>query len=204
MTAFQTEYDRYLSLYMQMHSEDPNVFVGKSTAKHSKDIKELIKLTGAVSLIDYGCGKGRQYTEHRLHEEWGVPQPYLYDPAYSPYNKLPECDRTFDGVICTDVLEHVPEDGLDYVLDDLFTLADKFVFINVSTRPAGRKLPNGENAHCTVKPHSWWENIIEGFYMQANAMLGGNLHLHLESHGRKGVNLSVYVNGKGEYRLNYR
>ena len=38
------------------------------------------------------------------------------------------------------------------VLRDMFSYAKSLILINVACFPAAAKLPNGENAHCTLKP----------------------------------------------------
>jgi hypothetical protein len=63
-------------------------------------------------------------------------------------------------VICTDVLEHCPEEDIAWILDELFAFARKFVYANVACFPARKQLPSGGNAHCTVKPVKWWEEQI--------------------------------------------
>jgi hypothetical protein len=68
--------------------------------------------------------------------------------------------NSFDGVISTDVLEHCPEDDLPWIVQELFDLADKFVFASIAGYPARKKLPDGENAHCTVRPLSWWTQLF--------------------------------------------
>ncbi len=78
-----------------------------------------------------------------------------YDPGYAPFSELPEGD--FDGVICTDVLEHCAEEDMGWILDELFGFARKFVFANVACFPARKTLPSGGNAHCTIKPAKWWD-----------------------------------------------
>jgi len=35
------------------------------------------------------------------------------------------------------------------------------VFASVACYPAKTTLPNGENAHCTVRPLDWWRQIFE-------------------------------------------
>jgi hypothetical protein len=82
-----------------------------------------------------------------------------YDPSYPPYSKRP--DETFDAVICTDVLEHCPEDDLEWIIADLFGFARKLVFAVAACYPALTHLPNGENAHCTVRPASWWHSKFQ-------------------------------------------
>ena len=54
-----------------------------------------------------------------------------------------------------------PQGDIKWIVDEIFSLAKKFVFINVSCYPAERLLPNGENAHCTVRPGVWWEKILQ-------------------------------------------
>ena len=149
--------DIYEEQYAILHSEGK--FPGKHPKTHTSKIRMMIDNTQSTRLLDYGCGKGKCYDgDNPVHKEWGVDKPKLYDPYYAPYALKPE--GTFHGVICTDVLEHVPEKDVDDVLGDIFQYAERFVFLSISTTPARKKLPNGENAHCTVKPESWWTEII--------------------------------------------
>ena len=34
------------------------------------------------------------------------------------------------------------------------------MFANVACYPAMKHLPNGENAHCTVRPADWWQEQL--------------------------------------------
>ena len=63
----------------------------------------------------------------------------------------------FDGVISTDVLEHCPAEDIPWIIDEIFSFADEFVYLNVACYPAKKLLPNGENAHCTIEPPEWWK-----------------------------------------------
>jgi hypothetical protein len=82
----------------------------------------------------------------------------LFDPAYEPYEKLPT--GTFDGVLCTDVLEHCPEEDIDWIIEELFGFAEKLVFCTIACYPARKRLPSGENAHVTLKNPGWWIDRI--------------------------------------------
>lgn len=147
-------------LNRQMHQNEVT-FAGYSLLQHVDDISELVKAHQAKSLLDYGCGKGKQYLVDEAHKAWGGLRPHLYDPYYFPYSATPY--GRYDGVICTDVLEHVPEEGIDAVLGDLALYADKFVFLAICTREAKKCLPDGRNAHLTVKPQEWWMERIKPF-----------------------------------------
>jgi len=80
--------------------------------------------------------------------------PSLYDPAVEQYSVLPE--GTFDAVICTDVLEHIEEEDVADVIQEIYSKANKFVYLGISNEPASSYLPDGRNAHVTQKSLDWW------------------------------------------------
>ncbi len=171
---------RYLSeQYRLLHARgDPRIgiathqmFSGHSLFNWVARIRALIITTKSTTLLDYGSGKGQQYdpldppSRERLGgadsvlDYWGVEEVRCYDPNYEPYSKLPT-DR-FDGVICTDVLEHCPEEDVGWILEEIFGYARRFVFAVVACYPANKKLPDGSNAHCTIRPTQWWRAQVE-------------------------------------------
>jgi hypothetical protein len=172
-------YRRLVEQYQLMHLHGEThlgippeqTFPGQSLPKEAPRIKRLIKLTGARTILDYGAGKGQQYWPLRITDEeeridhpdirsfWGVDEIRCYDPGYQPFTQLPT--GKFDGVVCTDVLEHCPEEDIPWILDELFAFAGKFVYANVACFPARKRLPSGGNAHCTIKPVRWWEEQLE-------------------------------------------
>ncbi len=170
-------YRQLVEQYVEMHVHGEQfrqipaeqTFAGSSLLKHIAAIKELIDEQSARTILDYGSGKGRQYEPltvktadgqrlPSIQAYWGVDSITCYDPGYMPYRRLPQ--GTFDGVICTDVLEHCPEDDLPWIVGEIFAFARKFVFANVACYPAIKRLANGENAHCTVQSSAWWEALV--------------------------------------------
>lgn len=147
--------DKYVDLYKEHHRKHKRY--GNSYAKQHQIIEKLIKKTNSKTLLDYGCGKGTQYTVKNLHKAWGF-MPDLYDPAIENFSILP--DKMYDGIYSTDVMEHIPEEVLPEVFEYIFTHSNKFVFLGISTSLAKAILPNGENAHCTVQTLDWWEEKI--------------------------------------------
>jgi hypothetical protein len=170
-------YRELLDLYARMHLEGETrlgipaaqTFPGSSLGAHIVRIKRLIERTGARTILDYGAGKGMQYRPHKvivdgqyvadgIAEYWDVDEVRCFDPGYGPHSALPE--GKFDGVICTDVLEHCPEEDLGWILDEIVGYAKDFVYLNVACFPARKTLPNGENAHITVRSPQWWRELV--------------------------------------------
>lgn len=148
---------RYLEQYRALH--DLGAFNSRSMAQWGREIGLLVRRHGARTLLDYGCGSGNAYLEDRIHKRFfGGVMPTLYDPASAAFAARPK--GRFDGVICSDVLEHVPEDELPAVVDDLARYSIKFVFASVCCRPAKKSFPDGTNLHVTVRPFRWWCDLF--------------------------------------------
>jgi hypothetical protein len=173
-----TRYQELLSQYKRMHTEGErfqnipaeHTFSGQSLPRHCEAIKQLIDQFAARTILDYGSGKGMQYRECKVTASdgrvftsipayWAVDKVVCYDPGYEPFSRLPSAQC--DGVVCTDVLEHCPEEDLDWILAELFGFARKFVYANIAGYPAQKRLSNGENAHCTIRPREWWQRRID-------------------------------------------
>jgi len=150
----------WIEEYKKYHAEKNIHYPGNNLKPQLHHIKDLVKDTRAESLLDYGCGKGFQYTKWKHHEELGV-MPALYDPAVPKYEKLP--DGPFHGVYSTDVLEHIPKEHLPKTIMEIFGRAERFVFLAICTRPAQAILPSGQNAHCTVEPMEYWKKMVETY-----------------------------------------
>ena len=149
--------NEWIEQYKQYHLENTEYGNGGCLKFYLQHIIDLVQDWNAESLLDFGCGKAEGYLEYKHHEHWGI-MPSLYDPAILEYQNIPE--GTFDGVISFDVMEHIPKEQIPETFDQIFSRADKFVFLGIATSPAKAVLPNGDNAHCTVEPIEWWEEMV--------------------------------------------
>lgn len=126
---------------------------GKFPGCWSKDVRKrieaLIEQFDAKTILDYGSGRGKQYKRVDWREKVT-----MYDPAVAGRDVKPT--GQFDGVLCTDVMEHIPEEEVDEAIGDLFRYARKFMFVRIATRPARKHFPDGTNVHVTVRPKPWW------------------------------------------------
>jgi len=159
-------FNEYKAYYRELH--DQGKFSGGSLkAKYIPQIKALVQKTGSRTLLDFGCGKAHNYTKSHINRAFGIKDGNvsLYDPGYEQYEDMPE--GQFDCLICTDVMEHIPEELIDETLQTMFSKCTKFAFIVIHCGLADKVLPNGENAHITVKPPDWWkQKIIENKGLQ--------------------------------------
>ena len=171
-------YRQLISLYQDMHLHGDRqkghlaskTFDGRSLVPQAQRIKRLIDGLGASRILDYGSGKGTQYDPVPFEVQglgkwdgvldyWEVDEVVCFDPAYPPYSRMPQ--GKFDGVIATDVLEHCPEEDMDWIVDEMFGFAGRFVYATIACYPAAKRLPNGENAHCTIRPPEWWNGLFD-------------------------------------------
>ena len=129
----------FLSLenyYKKIHKEgidgdDPSmVYNGISTMVFAEIIKKIIEKNKLKTLLDYGSGKGDRYFNQSefleqdyppLKKFWNI-DPILFDPGV-PYEK--PSHKNFDIVISIDVLEHIPVEDLNWVIEEIFDFSRK-------------------------------------------------------------------------------
>lgn len=113
---------------------------GVDVKKYLRQIKILVDHFGAKTMLDYGCGKGEQYSvprHWRLHETepktldqyLNLDSFYAFDPWVVGLDQLPSVDLEFDCIICTQVLGNLPEEDFPWLLDTWSKWAKKFIFI---------------------------------------------------------------------------
>jgi len=122
--------------------------------KYQNKIRDLVNRYNARTILDYGCGKGQQYTEPLPYgAEPGVELPqdqwqtfdqylgvtvYCYDPCVEKFATPPPLDAKFDGVICTQVLNSIPDADMSWVRHTLERHAAKFCFIGLNFQRAAK------------------------------------------------------------------
>lgn len=120
------------------------------------------------TVLDYGCG-GSDWRASGFDEESGLSaieyfklqSLYRYEPARGLDER-----QEVDCVISFDVLEHIFISDIPSVLRDMFSYATKYIILNVACYPAQAKLPNGENAHITVRDPLWWKGMVDSISIE--------------------------------------
>ncbi len=122
---------------------------------------EVVKPDGLI--VDFGCGTGRAALAlvGAGHDVLCVDfTDNSRDPVAMGLSFL-QCDLTqplpFHAPygLCTDVMEHIPTDQVQAVIDNIMGAAER-VFFQIATRPDNFGATIGQKLHLTVKPHGWW------------------------------------------------
>ena len=172
------EYHDLIDSYKVLHQEEGK-FKGISLVPLVPTLMSLVKENNCKTLLDYGCGKAIPYDKNRC-KEVDLRHPIqklcnlksfdLYDPAYEKYATL--SDKKYDIVVCTDVLEHIAEQDIDYVLTEILSRSKKIVFLNISCQPALKHFKEGKfkgkNVHISVFDPSWWGHKIGNIWNKFN------------------------------------
>ncbi len=147
--------NKYLDQYKQLHQNNNNY--GKGLL-HFEYIKAVLNAISANNVIDFGCGKG--VMANALNET-GMFKCAKYDPSIPKYSTPPT--GHFDALINTDVLEHIPDNKLDGILKVMEQLSD-IALIIPHLDLAVTILPDGTNAHCTIKSPNEWNNVLSRYW----------------------------------------
>lgn len=132
-----------------------------------KNYKEFLKNTfhenKINSVLDYGSGrsdwndKGFDKDNNLSAKEYfNLDKVFQYEPTiYNTSKKITDC------VLCFDVLEHIFISDLNKLVSDLYYHASSLLILQVACYEAKAKLPNGENAHITLRNPIWWKGFID-------------------------------------------
>ena len=150
--------ERYISaeyLHQQklLHKQ-PKGYGGRGD-KWAEAAQGLIDKYNVGSVLDYGCGQGTLV--NALRKKRKHVHMMEYDVAIKGKDGDPQ---PADLVICTDVLEHIEPDKLGVVIDHLFKLTRKVLFLVIATRPSKKFLDDGRNSHLIIEPDSWWKERV--------------------------------------------
>ena len=144
--------------YKELHSSDEQY--GTSAFMYIQEICLFIRQLKPKSVLDYGCGKGHLVDVLKLIFRDNITF-YKYDPSIEEFSSLPV--QKADLIINTDVLEHIPYDKIDSVLQEMSEISQNVVF-GLAHYPAATILPNGQNAHCIVEMPKWYKEKLKKYF----------------------------------------
>jgi hypothetical protein len=163
---------KLIELYEQMADQGYERGDGKKVESAYNDfelrkfrdhVATYIKTPYIKSVLDYGCGGSNweapdfdPKTGRSAKEYFDLENVYYYEPARDMDER-----QKVDCVTNFDVMEHIFVSDVPAVLRDICSYAKQMVIINVACYDAAARLPNGENAHITVRKPQWWKGVLD-------------------------------------------
>jgi hypothetical protein len=135
--VFSEAYYRIVENGKEYHKSN-KTWTGRHTVPYAKKIKELVEKHNARSLLDYGCGKGLQYTTDvewepgvatTLDKYLGITDVEKFDPCWPEFEQYPSLDKKYDGIILIQCLSFVPDNDLSILRQHLEKMSTKFCYI---------------------------------------------------------------------------
>lgn len=151
----------------------------------------------ARTILAYGLGKG--------NDGHGAPGVRVCQPAgqtvtryalaFSPLTAQPS--GRFDGVVCTEVLEYLPDEDVSWGIDELFRYAGQFVYATVTTYSRTKMLADRTGLHNRPRDQSWWLAHFEAASARHPA-----IHWKLVLQSRTALGQKIVHAREGGRRLN--
>jgi len=169
MIAPSDYYKQSVELGQQFQQNNPKNWAGNDSKSYHNYIRFLMDRYDAQTVLDYGCGKGQQYTDV---VSYGLPHGvmskpmtfqtriraesvYKYDPCVPAFDQEP-VGQQFDAVICTQVLGGIPDADITWIKHKFMMYATKFVFIGLHSSPGKSKKHIYDPAHVTPNRTVEW------------------------------------------------
>lgn len=150
---------------------------GVASVQFAPIVVQLLNVTGARTLLDYGAGKCRlaKYLQEHTDDLRHDIEVANYDPGIPVLSEAPQPAHL---VTCIDVLEHIEPDLLGNVLDDLKRLTQAYGFFTIHTGPAMKILEDGRNAHLIQQGPDWWlPKLMDRFVLQTFQRTGSGFYV---------------------------
>jgi SAM-dependent methyltransferase len=139
--------DHYRAQNIAFHAQ--SLAFGGKAQKRMKNVLPLVERFQPGTILDYGCGKGGLV---RALQEKGL-SVQGYDPCVSEFDIPPS---PADLVVCYEGPEHFEEEFIDDTFAYISSLTKHVAWIAMAMRESAEILPDGTNAHVTVKYSQWW------------------------------------------------
>jgi len=143
-------------------------------------IQSVLKSCHPGNALDLGCGAGYFVQWLREHEvdAWGAEPSDLgavfRAPGYQIHQDISQpfdLQRTYDLIICTEVVEHIPKEFENIVFDNIVKHVGKYLVFSGATPE------QGGSGHINEEPESYWFSHLarRGLQLVLNASISARL-----------------------------
>lgn len=123
-----------------------------------------------ITLLDYGAGNGDMVDA--MNDIFKICTADGYDPFHDRWAGKEDV-AVHDIVLCTDVMEHVEEQCVENTIRWIANHSRYGAMFVICVEQAFKHLPNGQNAHVTIKNAYWWRQKLEERFKIGEFMDGG-------------------------------
>lgn len=130
-------------------------------AMEAEGLRNLVKKTSAATILEYRFADEaaeEKATVESIAGQSGIKISH-YDPADASGGPRP-VDR-FDGVVCTEALNYIPDEDVPWVIEDLFEWARRFVYVVIENSPRTKILADGTRLQTRPRDQNWWKAWFE-------------------------------------------
>jgi SAM-dependent methyltransferase len=156
-------------LYDQFYDHDlGNMQRGKGIWKYLLEYHDFKKG------LDVGCGRanGVQYAREQGADVYGCDVSTgavkcWKDRGVDQYcrvasaDNLPYANKEFDMVLCSEVMEHIPEENVLKVLKEIFRVGSDKYFFTIALVPESIPVAHLVQSHICLKDPKWWVEKLE-------------------------------------------
>lgn len=150
---------------------------GEQSIKRFRII-DFLRMCKVKTVLDAGCGSGKfmralmeecgdefsvhgfDIAENCLDTFFDKTRNYVLTVGVLWDRK--DFDKKYDAIICADVLEHIPTEKVELVLDNFYRCTKTFCYLSIALLPDDfGPMIIGQPLHLTIKEPSWWITQIK-------------------------------------------
>ena len=153
--------EAYGALQLQFYDESEDKYGSRGDRNFELVSRALLGVYSQtrrkLTWLDYACGRGRLAEE--ITKALAFVTATNYDPFHPAWRDQPE-PGMHDFVTCMDVMEHVEEQCVDNTLTYIAQRCRYGAMFAISVHEAKKTLPDGRNAHVTIRTSQWWREKL--------------------------------------------
>lgn len=134
-TTFPQSYIKSVEAGAKFHQEY-KTWSGKGTFQYKDFIKEIISTHKVKTILDFGAGKGIQYSKYNLDKEFNC-DVTVYDPCIHGLENWPT--GKYDLVMALDCISLIDIHDLPWMYNEFTNWASKAVFITTQIGKNGKQ-----------------------------------------------------------------
>lgn len=154
-----SERDKYERMWAH-----PDYHLGSPGERAVPLFLSAVPVSKGDTIVDAGAGSGRASVALALAGHAVTMLDFCRNAVEPPAQGLPYIDAvlwdlpelSFDWLYCVDVLEHIPREKVDLVLDGLARIASRGGYLQACCCEDNCGALIGETLHLTVEPPDWW------------------------------------------------